>query len=267
VCAHACGIVTSGHASPPQILFHPTALSKLALYVLDLDRKKYEDKKRASGGAKQIQIQHSRWVLGMEDEVPYVCVCAYLCLFHSSLPLISSTYLHPLPSLPPSLPPFLPPSLPTYLPPSLPSLPPSLPTSLPPSIPSPSLPPSLPPSIPPSIPPSFPPSLPRAGRPMVTRCCESCVSSRAGSGTAQDLPALCLRPLRLSYNLRLYLRMSIQSMNLCNVSLSLCLSLSRALSLALSLCLDRLFSGAPFTKKLECVLPSNHSVVCWDRIL
>jgi hypothetical protein len=196
-----------------------------------------------------------------------MCVCAYLCLFHSSLPLISSTYLHPLPSLPPSLPPFLPPSLPTYLPPSLPSLPPSLPTSLPPSIPSPSLPPSLPPSIPPSIPPSFPPSLPRAGRPMVTRCCESCVSSRAGSGTAQDLPALCLRPLRLSYNLRLYLRMSIQSMNLCNVSLSLCLSLSRALSLALSLCLDRLFSGAPFTKKLECVLPSNHSVVCWDRIL
>ena len=83
VCAHACGIVTSGHASPPQILFHPTALSKLALYVLDLDRKKYEDKKRASGGAKQIQIQHSRWVLGMEDEVP--CVCVRICV--CSIPL------------------------------------------------------------------------------------------------------------------------------------------------------------------------------------
>ena len=62
-----------------QILLHPSALSKLAMYVLDLDRKKYEDRKKQSGGAKPVLLAHSRWVLGVENEV-YLLVqsCVHL---------------------------------------------------------------------------------------------------------------------------------------------------------------------------------------------
>ena len=57
---------TAGHDS--QILLHPAALTKLALHVLELDRKKYEDRRRASGGSKPIPSSHSRWVLGVEND-------------------------------------------------------------------------------------------------------------------------------------------------------------------------------------------------------
>jgi hypothetical protein len=51
------------------VLLHPQALSRLALAVLELDRKKFEDKRKASGNAKPVGLTHSRWVLGIENEV------------------------------------------------------------------------------------------------------------------------------------------------------------------------------------------------------
>lgn len=41
---------------------------------LPSDRKKYQDRKKASGGQKQVAPAHNRWVLGVENQEDATCL-------------------------------------------------------------------------------------------------------------------------------------------------------------------------------------------------
>jgi hypothetical protein len=78
-----------------QCLLHPAALSKLAFFVLEIDRKKYEDRRRVKGDNKALPASHSRWVLGVENEVRVYVPIQKWCGRTASNPVCWPLQLYP----------------------------------------------------------------------------------------------------------------------------------------------------------------------------